>query len=230
MCRIWENLERKAVSKLVCQISFWRFFTDRSVEVDEIHIKAIIDSDHHSTTREIAEKLDVSHTCTEKRLKQFGYVRKLDLRVPHQLKEIHLTQRISICDSLLKRNEIDPFLKRLITGDQKWIVYNNVNGKRSWMMEDEPAQTTPKAETHRKKIMLSVWRDYKGILYFELLPRNQTINSNVYIQQLAKLSDAVEGKLPEVANRKGVVFQHDDAKPHTSLVTRQKLLKLRLAI
>ena len=157
MCRIWENLERKAVSKLVCQISFWRFFTDRSVEVDETHIKAIIDSDNHSTTREIAEKLDVSHTCTEKRLKQFGYVRKLDLRVPHQLKEIHLTQRISICDSLLKRNEIDPFLKRLITGDQKWIVYNNVNGKRSWMMEDEPAQTTPKAETHRKKIMLSVW-------------------------------------------------------------------------
>ena len=50
------------------------------------------------------------------------------------------------------------------------------------------------------------------------------------VQQLAKLSNAVEEKLPEVANRKGVVFQHDDAKPHTSLVTRQKLLKLRLAI
>ena len=38
----------------------------RSVEVDETHIKAIIDSDRHSTTREIAEKLDVSHTCIEK--------------------------------------------------------------------------------------------------------------------------------------------------------------------
>ena len=34
----------------------------RSVEVDETHIKAIIDSDRHSTTREIAEKLGVSHT------------------------------------------------------------------------------------------------------------------------------------------------------------------------
>jgi len=161
-----------------------------------------------------------------RKLKQLGYVKKLDLWVPHQLKEIHLTQRISICDSLLKRNEIDPFLKRLITGDEKWIVYNNVNRKRSWVMQDEPAQTTPKAEIHQKKIMLSVWWDYKGILHFELLPRNQTINSNVYVQQLAKLSVAVQEKRPELANRKGVVFQHDNAKPHTSLVTRQKLLEL----
>ena len=79
-------------------------------------------------------------------------MKKVDLRVPHQLKEIHLTQRISICDSLLKCNEIDPFVKRLITGDQKWIVHNNVNGKRSWMMEDEPDQTTPKAEIHQKRL------------------------------------------------------------------------------
>ncbi|EFN78090.1 Histone-lysine N-methyltransferase SETMAR, partial [Harpegnathos saltator] len=31
----------------------------RLVEVDETHIKAIIDSDRHSTTRDIAEKLNV---------------------------------------------------------------------------------------------------------------------------------------------------------------------------
>ncbi|KAK1137994.1 hypothetical protein K0M31_002485 [Melipona bicolor] len=41
----------------------------RPVEVDETHIKAIIDSDRHSTTRDIAEKLNVSHTCIEKKLK-----------------------------------------------------------------------------------------------------------------------------------------------------------------
>ncbi|EFN89183.1 Histone-lysine N-methyltransferase SETMAR, partial [Harpegnathos saltator] len=41
----------------------------RPVEVDETHIKAIIDSDRHSTTRDIAEKLNLSHTCIEKNLK-----------------------------------------------------------------------------------------------------------------------------------------------------------------
>ena len=36
-----------------------------------------------------------------------------------------------------------------------------------------------KADIHQKKVMLSVWWDFKGIVYFKLLPRNQTINSNV---------------------------------------------------
>ena len=41
----------------------------RTVEVDDDLIKAIIDSDRHSTTCEIAEKLHVSHTCIENHLK-----------------------------------------------------------------------------------------------------------------------------------------------------------------
>lgn len=74
--------------------------------------------------------------------------------------------------------------------------------------------------------MLSVWWDHKEILYFELMPQNQTINSNVYVVQLDKLKDAIEEKRPVLSNRKGVVFHHDNARPHTSLVTRQKLLEL----
>nr|BAO79476.1 transposase [Amegilla dulcifera]BAO79481.1 transposase [Amegilla dulcifera]BAO79484.1 transposase [Amegilla dulcifera] len=234
LCAVYGN---EALKERQCRNWFVRFRSGdfslknaqrsgRPVEVDEAHIKTIIDSDYHSIIRDIAEKLNVSHTCIEKKLKMLGYVKKLDLWLPHQLKEIHLTQSISICDSLLKRNEIDPFLKSLITADEKWIVYNNVNRKRSWVMQDEPVQTTSRAEIHQKKIMLSVWRDYKGILYFELMPQNQTINSNVHVQQLAKLNDAIQEKRPILSNRKGVVFHHDNAKPYTSLVTRQKLLEL----
>ena len=54
----------------------------------------------------------------------------------------------------------------------------------------------------------------------------ERFNSIVYIEQLTKLNDAVEEKRPELTNRKGVVFHHDDARPHTSLATRQKLLEL----
>ncbi|GBP44548.1 hypothetical protein EVAR_86772_1 [Eumeta japonica] len=38
-----------------------------------------------------------------------------------------------------------------------------------------------------------------------------------------KLKQEVEKKLPEFTNRKGVVFHHDYAKPHTSLATQQIL-------
>ncbi|GFV07873.1 uncharacterized protein TNCV_306211 [Trichonephila clavipes] len=54
-------------------------------------------------------------------------------------------------ESLLKRHENDPLLKRIITGGKKWVVYNNVKRKRSWSKKDEPAQTISKADIHTKK-------------------------------------------------------------------------------
>jgi len=45
--------------------------------------------------------------------------------VPHDLRVKNLMDRISICGSLLKRNEIELFLKGFIIGDVKWITYNN---------------------------------------------------------------------------------------------------------
>ena len=37
-----------------------------------------------------------------------------------------LEHRLNICDRLLKRNEIKPFLKRIITGNKKWVKYENI--------------------------------------------------------------------------------------------------------
>jgi len=62
------------------------------------------------------------------------------------------------------------------------------------------------------------------VVFFEFLPRNVTINSNVYCQQLDKLNEAITEKRPKLINRKGVVF-HDNARLHTSLMTRKKLLE-----
>ena len=91
----------------------------RPTEVDDDKIKAMIINNRHSKTREIAEKLNISHTCVERHLKQLGYVNKLDIWVPLKLNELKLSKRIFICDSLLKRNETVQFLKRIITGNEK---------------------------------------------------------------------------------------------------------------
>lgn len=71
-------------------------------------MKAIIESNRHITMREIAKMLNVSHTTIENQIKCLGLVEKLDIWVPHELKEIHLRQRINICDTHFKRNAIDP--------------------------------------------------------------------------------------------------------------------------
>jgi len=55
---------------------------------------------------------------------KFGYINRFDVRIPHDLMEKNLMDRISICDSLYKRsiNEETPFLKQVMTEDEKWSI------------------------------------------------------------------------------------------------------------
>ena len=170
--------------------------------------------------------LKIPKSTIDHHIQRLGLVKKLDICIRHDLKEIHLTKRSNAYDLHLKRNRLYPFFERIITGDEKWIVYNNVDRKGSWSKHDKPPQTTSKAELHQKEIMLSVWWNWKGVVFFELLPRNQTINSNVCYPQINKLDVAVKEKQPELVNRKGVIFHHGNATLHTSLATRKKLSRL----
>ncbi len=193
-------------------------------KVDEI--LEMIEQDRHISTYDIAKELNIDQKTVLNHLHKAGYKKKLDVWVPHELTQKNLLDRVSICDSLLKRNEIEPFLKRLITGDEKWIKYDNVVRKRSWSKRGEASQTVPKPGLTPRKVLLSIWWDWKGVVYYEVLQPGQTIDSNLYCQQLTRLQQAIQKKRPELINRKGVVFHHDNARPHTSLMTRQKLKEL----
>ena len=113
-----------------------------------------------------------------------------------------------------------------MTGDEKWILYNNVEQKRSWGKLNEPPPTTPKAGLHPEKVMLCIWWDWKGVLYCELLLENEMINSNRYCSQSDQLKAALNEKHPELVKRKCLIFHQDNARPHVSLMTWQKLLQL----
>ncbi|KAJ0176901.1 hypothetical protein K1T71_006910 [Dendrolimus kikuchii] len=90
-------------------------------------------------------------------LKKAGYTKKVDIWVPHELTERNLMNRVLICDSLLRRNETEPFLKKLITGDEKWITYDKNVRKRSWSKAVQASQTVAKPGLTRNKVMLCVW-------------------------------------------------------------------------
>ena len=59
-------------------------------------------------------KLTINH-----HIQRLGLIKKLEIWIPHELKEIHLTKRINACDFDLKCNEFDPFFERIITGDER---------------------------------------------------------------------------------------------------------------
>lgn len=223
-----------AISPDTCQRWFARFRSGnmnledatrsgRPSTTDDDQILAAIEVDRHLTTREIAKRFNIAHTTVAKHLKQLGMTKKMDVWVPHELSEKNILDRVMICESLLRWNSLEAFLKRVVTGDEKWVMYNNIRRQKSWCRPGESSHSVAKADLHPKKAMLSVWWDWRGVLYFEVLPYGQTIDAKKYCAQLDKLKQAVAEKRPGLANRKGVIFHHDNAKPHTALVTKKKL-------
>ena len=61
--------------------------------------------------QEIEEMLKIPKSTIDRHIQRFGLVKKLNIWIPHELKEIHLTKRINAYDLHLKRNEFDLFLK-----------------------------------------------------------------------------------------------------------------------
>ena len=60
-----------------------------------------------------------------------------------QEKKKKIPDLISVCNSLLKHNKNILFLEKFVMGDEKWILYNNVEQEISWeseMNHNEPHQ------------------------------------------------------------------------------------------
>ena len=70
----------------------------QSNEVDDDQIKAITESDRHVTVREIEEILKILKSTIDRHMQCLGFIKELDIWIPHELKEIHLTKRINACD------------------------------------------------------------------------------------------------------------------------------------
>ncbi|GFW58327.1 mariner Mos1 transposase [Trichonephila clavipes] len=114
----------------------------------------------------------------------------------------------------------------MVISYKKWVTYDNIVRKRLWSKCGEVAQTVAKPGLTARKVVLCIWWDWKGIIYYELLPYGQTLNSDLYCQQLDHLKLAIDQKRPELTKRRWVVFYQDNARPHSSVVTHQKLWEL----
>jgi [histone H3]-lysine36 N-dimethyltransferase SETMAR len=194
--------------------------------VDNAQVMEIIEQNPFSTTADIAEILNSRQQTISDHIRQLGLVYKYSKWVPHHLTEKQLNDRIVICKSLLARNETESFLDRLVTGDEKWITYDNVIRKRAYSLPGKPSTTTPKQSLNINKRMLCIWWDVNGPIHYELLKPKETINSDIYCLQLDRLNEILKKKRPSLVNRKQMILQHDNARPHTSSVTRQKIAEL----
>ncbi|GFU06647.1 histone-lysine N-methyltransferase SETMAR [Trichonephila clavipes] len=122
-------------------------------------ITEIIDVDWHVSSRSIAQKLKIDHTTFLSHLREVGFKKKLDAWTPQQLTPKFMMDRIFISEALAKGNQINPFLKRMVIGNEKWVTYDNIVRKRSWSKCGESAQTVAKPGLTARKILLRILWD-----------------------------------------------------------------------
>lgn len=188
--------------------------------VNEDKIKSLIDANRCITIYEIAIKLNLSQSIVDNYIKQLGLISMLDTWVPNVLTENNLYHRIYVCNWLLKRQKNYPFLKNIITGDERFIVYKEKT-KKSLDLKTKSSQITNAIQL--KKVMISIWWNVNGIILFEPLPVDVEIGSETYFNQLDKLNDSLEQNRPELAN--SIWFHHNNELFHTSSIVRQKIIQ-----
>ncbi|UYV62510.1 hypothetical protein LAZ67_2000910 [Cordylochernes scorpioides] len=157
-----------------------------------------------------------------------GMVQKQGNWVPYELKPGNIELRICTCELLLKRQNRKGFLHRIVTGDEKWIHYDNPKRRKSLVKPGHASTSSAKPNIHGKKLMLCIWWDQLGVIYYVLLQPNETITGERYQQQLMRLSRALKIKRPLYAKRHDkVIYQHDNARPHVAKIVKETLEALQ---
>jgi len=95
----------------------------QTIETDEL--QALLDINSAQTEKELAEQLGVTQQAISVRLHTMGKIQKESRWIPHELFENNKNRRRDTALTLLLKFRKKDFLHKIITGDEKWILYDN---------------------------------------------------------------------------------------------------------
>ena len=121
---------------MVSTFQEWRFLRWRQASLrtakkfEDKELEELFDEDPSQTQEELAESLEVTQQAVSVRLKSMGMIQKQGNWVPYELKPRDIERRFFTCEQLIERQQRKGFLHRIITGDEKWIFYDNPKKKK----------------------------------------------------------------------------------------------------
>jgi histone-lysine N-methyltransferase SETMAR len=189
----------------------------------------LIRADRCITIDDLVLSLDIIHGSSVDIVSRLGYSKVCAKWVPKQLTNFHKEARVNACSQLLEyHNDDGNFLSRIVTGDETWVHHFEPESKRAsleWRHPYSPRTKKFKTQQSAGKIMATVFWDVSGPILVEFTPKGTTINSDRYIETLKKLKARLKRVRPHLDMSK-VLLQHDNARPHTSLKTREAITSL----
>jgi hypothetical protein len=122
--------------------------------------------------------------------------------VPKLLSQEQQELCLEVVRDMLECANGDPeFLKTVITGDETWVYRYDLEMKvqsSQWKHSSSPRPKKAQQAWSKVRVLLTVFFDYRGIVYHCYAPEGQTINKEYYLEVIRHLRDAVRGKRPDV--------------------------------
>ena len=102
----------------------------------------------------------------------------------------------------------------------------NHNRQKRWVPRGQNPPSVPRQDRLGKKVVICVWWNFEDVLHFELVPDDRAVNAELYCQQLDCVYDKLKEKYPIAVRRTRILFQQDNAKPHTAKKAKKKFDEL----
>ncbi|XP_029639770.1 histone-lysine N-methyltransferase SETMAR-like [Octopus sinensis] len=157
-------------------------------------LNALVKGNPRTTVRKIGSLVQTSPATACRHLKKIGKVKKMDRFVPHQLNDIQRNRRLTVCSKLISR------LYRLITCDEKWILFDNSRWTGQWLDERESPKHYPKPSLHHKKMMITVSWSIKGVIHYSFLQQGKTVTATSYCREIDFMHEKLKKKQPRLVN------------------------------
>ena len=68
-----------------------------------------------------------------------------------------MKKRFNACFFWLSQNKEEPFLHRIVTCDEKWVIYDNPKRLASWLDKDRAPRYSPKSNNWNQ--IMKVWEE-----------------------------------------------------------------------
>lgn len=187
-----------------------------AIDIDEL--KILVEADPRTMTQELAVKLNVNHQTVLNHVNQLGKAIKFNKWVPHKLNKSQKSHRYEMCSALLLRNNNDPFLDRIVTCDERWILYDN-------RQRSDPKQPLNPPQDLRK-IMVTIWWSSAGLIHYNFLESDETITAEKYCREIDEMHRKLQRLRPALVNSKSPILLHANAQSHVEQPMLQKLNEL----
>jgi histone-lysine N-methyltransferase SETMAR len=87
-----------------------------------------------------------------------------------------------------------------------------------------PRKKQFKKSSSAGKVMITAFWDSEEVIIVDMTPRRKTVNSDAFIRRLIELRKLFK-RVYSRKNQTEILLQHDNARPHNNLMTRNTITK-----